>query len=476
MTLVTLAWALSGCGGEDPAPAPTPTPTPISAPTPSSSPDLTQARLLSDAEMRTPALVPEPVASSSAVNWIQSNAFPIRSITYAEDFSDLAFLKGKIGDKSIVQLGESSHGTREFNHVKTRLIKFLHQEMGFEVVAIESGFFDGYFVDARRDSLSADAARQFLFSVWSTDEVFELFRYVKETQSSDRPLRLAGFDVQISSAYFSEIFGFIADLPESGVLTPARKSSITQNLSRFQSMQLQFSQSRCFSDRNDQCAQTIAAGREIRADLVADQMAIQPLADDAMRDARALFIAITAAIAQIDGSIATYETGDTGDVRDLAMAQTFGAVKERLFPDEKVIIWAHNRHVAMEQSETRPINAIRNYPRVPMGNHLLAQYPDELFTIGLYMLRGETADNGRNPVVVSQPRPDSLEAITYGARLAALYLDTSANQQRVAGNAFLFERIDAHYWGGAFGAYSFVVSDQYDGIVVIDRSSVPSYR
>ncbi|MEO0463380.1 MAG: erythromycin esterase family protein [Pseudomonadota bacterium] len=410
------------------------------------------------------------------MSWIEANSAPIRSITYDEDFADLAFLKDQIGDKTIVQLGESSHGTREFNHVKTRLIKFLHQEMEFDVVAFESGFFDGYFVDANRSSLSADAMRQFIFAVWSTDEVFELFRYVKETQASDRPLRLAGFDVQISSAYFGEIFDFVTALPESGVLSPERKSSITQNLTQYQSMQRQFAQSQCFSGSSTQCNDIIANARTIRAGLMADQMAIQPSAEDALRDMRALYIAVSAAIGQIDNSIATYETDAVGDARDLAMAQTFGAVKERLFPDEKIVIWAHNRHIALEQSETRPIDSVRVYPRVPMGHHLLADYPDELFTIGLYMLRGETADNFQEALPVLAPRQNSLEAIAYGARLAAFYFDTSSDQPREDGNAFLFEPIDAHYWGGSFGAYSFVLSDQYDGVIVIDQSSIPVYR
>jgi len=42
------------------------------------------------------------------------------------------------------------------------------------------------------------------------------------------------------------------------------------------------------------------------------------------------------------------------------------------------------------------------------------------------MLGGQTADDNRNPVVARPPGPGSLEAIGYGACLAARYLDTSA--------------------------------------------------
>lgn len=480
VTLCALIATLSACGGGGGNPAPTPTPTPIASPSPSptpvQSPNLAQLRLLSDEEMRTPALSPEPVASAASVEWVKSNSIPIRSVIYDEDFSDLAFLQGKIGNRSIVQLGESSHGTREFNQVKTRLIKYLHQEMDFDIVAFESGFFDGFYVDENRAALSAEEMRRFIFSVWSTDEVFELFRYAKETENSSRPLRFTGFDTQISSAYFSQIFPFITALPETGPLTANRKSSLTQNLTQYRSMQSDFVQLSCFSGSSAGCDTTIANGKTIRSALAADRAAIETLADAQARDMRALYIAVSAAIAQIDNSISLYETSDVGNVRDQGMAQIFSEVKNRLFPNSKIIIWAHNRHIALEQSETRTVEAIRIYPEVPMGNHLFAEFPDDLFTIGLYMLRGETATGPDSPAPVLAPRNNSLEAIAYSARLAAFYLDTSSDQARNEGNAFLFERLEAHYWGGSFGTYSMIPSDQFDGIIVIDRSSVPSYR
>jgi erythromycin esterase len=111
-----------------------------------------------------------------------------------------------------------------------------------------------------------------------------------------------------------------------------------------------------------------------------------------------------------------------------------------------------------------------------MGFHLKKEYPDELFTIALYMLRGETADNRRNTVGVLPPRDNSLEAIAYSARLAALYFSTSGDQAQVLGNSFIFERTDAHYWGGEFGAYSIIPKDHFDGVIVIDKASIPNYR
>ena len=64
---------------------------------------------------------------------------PANAANGTNQYKDLAMLKPLLHDKRIVFLGESSHGVAEFNLAKTRLIQFLHQEMGYNVLAFESG-------------------------------------------------------------------------------------------------------------------------------------------------------------------------------------------------------------------------------------------------------------------------------------------------------------------------------------------------
>ena len=70
---------------------------------------------------------------------------PIRSTDARDnDYRDLQFLKELWKDKKLVLLGEQSHGEGTVFEAKVRLIKFLHEEMGFEIVAFESGLYDNY--------------------------------------------------------------------------------------------------------------------------------------------------------------------------------------------------------------------------------------------------------------------------------------------------------------------------------------------
>ena len=145
--------------------------------------------------------------------WLVANGNPLSSLT-SSDFTDLQFLKDVIGDRRIVQLGESSHGVAEFSQAKVRLVQFLHQEMGFEVVAFESSLYECFQANRRVESLSGeDLMFNCLYGVWYTEEVVPLFDFIRDTQSGGTPLRFAGFDIKASS--FDGIQGrpdFMADV------------------------------------------------------------------------------------------------------------------------------------------------------------------------------------------------------------------------------------------------------------------------
>lgn len=117
-------------------------------------------------------------------------------------FEDLAMLKPLLHDKRIVFLGESSHGVAQFNLAKTRLIQFLHQEMGYNVLAFESGLGDVMNAQGKIDKQAAlQTMKDAIFGVWWTKETLPLFEYAKTTQATEKPLVLAGFDIQQQGAF-----------------------------------------------------------------------------------------------------------------------------------------------------------------------------------------------------------------------------------------------------------------------------------
>lgn len=133
---------------------------------------------------------------------------PVRSIDPAnEDFSDLQFLKDVLRDNKILLLGEQSHGEGSTFDAKLRLIKFLHQQMNYEVVSFESGLFDNYkaFQEVNETNGDESPLQESIYSIWSDTRQFKpLIDYIHANKNS-RKLSVTGFDSQRTD-YFSDHF------------------------------------------------------------------------------------------------------------------------------------------------------------------------------------------------------------------------------------------------------------------------------
>lgn len=134
------------------------------------------------------------------IAWLKQHAIPLRSIDpNDEDFTDLEPLVKIFKDIRIVQLGEQSHGDGATFHAKTRLIKFLHQKLFFDVLAFESGLYDcrkaWELLQGGMEPYKAFSHG--VLSIWSrSEQVRLLIDYWGRVAKSQQPLELCGFDCQ----------------------------------------------------------------------------------------------------------------------------------------------------------------------------------------------------------------------------------------------------------------------------------------
>ena len=407
------------------------------------------------------------------ISWIRENHHAIRQPPAAQpedDFADLQFLKEVIGERRIVQIGESHHSVAEYGRVKTRLIKFLHQQMGFDVLAFESSIYECFAADLRNMAAS-EALFSTVFGVWAFEEVLPLFEYLKHSQSTPRPLALAGFDPQVSSrlgvasrpAFFQRVVG---------VIDPDYAREVAQ----FDALFIDRIQRDGPAYARDEEARLVAFYTRLSNFLERHREVLVALLEG---DSTSPLIAQRVAwssVKLVQLLRAFHVNPDDASplghmaIRDGAMADNLTFLADDLFAGRKIIVWAANIHVRHANEQTTWV-----FPT--MGGWLTKRFRDELYTIGLYPNQG-TVPGGRSLFTIDPAEPDTMERLLSDAGASQLFVDL-LNQPRSEGTRWMYEPMlsrDASISGPqAMLPVLIVPRDQYDGLLFIDRVSAPRF-
>src|SRR2546423_12232987 len=142
---------------------------------------------------------------SAVVGWIRETAIPLRTVDAGSGFADLAPLRAVLKDARIVGLGESTHGTSEFQRVKHRLLEFLVKEMGYTAFALEASYSDAQPMNAyvlHGKGKRADVLTKLGYVAWDMAEfaaMVEWMRAYNRTVPEARKVRFYGVDIYRNS-------------------------------------------------------------------------------------------------------------------------------------------------------------------------------------------------------------------------------------------------------------------------------------
>lgn len=133
-------------------------------------------------------------------NWIKQNIYPVEAASTA--LSELEFLKTEIGKKRVVFLGEATHMDGATFEARTNVIKYLMEEMGFEVILFEAGMFDLTVANQNfQQTGEAKDIRKSLWNFWRTKEWNTFYEYLDQRKTQGKNTEMAGFDCKFSSSY-----------------------------------------------------------------------------------------------------------------------------------------------------------------------------------------------------------------------------------------------------------------------------------
>ena len=148
-------------------------------------------------------------AQNDRVQWLRTNAV---ALSDAATDADLAPIRRALDGVDVVFLGESSHGDGGGHLARLRLVRYLHEQLGFNVIAWEAGVREA----AAFDSLLGTSAPlgsitpTALYPWWAPSaELRPVLDYVRQTRRSPGPLTFAGFDIQRSGPLDS-LVGYVS--------------------------------------------------------------------------------------------------------------------------------------------------------------------------------------------------------------------------------------------------------------------------
>lgn len=292
-----------------------------------------------------------------------------------EKFENLSKLKETLKDVEIIALGENTHGLGEVFKVKTNLVKFLHQELGFNLVLFESGFGDGALAWEQLNSLSSkDFTKSFSSNFYyQSEEIQELVDYAK---SQNNNLTIQGFDCQPQQNYLIKRMTEIAQ-PIDSVLANSVKVEMRgfNNLYQFENDKdtIAFNKQRERFNAFLADYETFLTQNEqelFRSETTKNEI-------DAIKKSNEIF----------KNTYSTIEIGSmmgwpaSANIRDKSLFEIIKWFKESN-PKSKIIIWAQNSHI---ENKTKP-----NYNVNWMGHYLKNTFGNKYYSIGAIVYSGKT--------------------------------------------------------------------------------------
>jgi erythromycin esterase-like protein len=152
--------------------------------------------------------------ASPVRDWIAGHAIPFATPEAGHGFEDMQPLKQAIGDARIVELGEATHGTREFFQLKHRMVEFLATQMGFTIFGIEANMPEAYKLNDYVLNGKGDPAaliKGLRSWPWDTQEVLAMVKWMREFNASGKgKIQFTGFDMQTPDLAAQIVGDFIA--------------------------------------------------------------------------------------------------------------------------------------------------------------------------------------------------------------------------------------------------------------------------
>lgn len=366
-------------------------------------------------------------------------------------------------NKGIVGLGEATHGTSEFFKAKHRIFKYLVENHGFKVFVMEADFGESLLINnAIWEGKTADIkglmTEHMHFWTWYTEEVQTLLEWMSEYNKGkpeeDRIIYM-GNDCQTNDKNAQLVADYLIKYNNS--LYEQSKSI----LNRLKSMS--------YSYDSEAVYQSLLSDVENLEVLFNNNKNLLIAASNSN------YFDLYARIITIMKQVVSYTHAYNNNLltnRDQNMAENSVWISNHL--NEKIVVWAHNGHIADNPSFT-------NGNGGSMGNHLkqlTSDYANLGFSFSNGWFTSMTFNNELTSFEIKAPPYNSLNDVfsrthkTFFVEIDKLSVNEDWNKYFSADNNFISigSRFSSYWLASYYYTASFSKS-YFDYMIHIDKSS-----
>jgi len=361
------------------------------------------------------------------VDAIADGAEPFRTLESANIDATLA----RIGSARVVLIGEATHGTSEFYRMRNRLTAALIERKGFRAVAIEGDWPDAARVDHYVRHFDYPPSEWTAFArfptwMWRNEEVREFVDWLRLHNSNLDPDRRAAFyGLDLYSLYSSirSVLEYLDDVdPEAAGVARERYGCLTP----WQADPAIYGRA-ALSGRYRSCEDDVVA---MLVDIAGKRRSYAEHDGERFLDA----VQNARLIANAEHYYRTmyYGSRSSWNLRDNYMFETLEALRDHHWPDNKIVVWAHNSHVGDASATDMAARGELN-----IGQLCREKFGRDVYSIGFGTDNGTVAaaSDWDGPMEVKKVRPaveQSYERLFHETTCPGFVLPLRDAGQRVA--------------------------------------------
>ncbi|WP_316793726.1 erythromycin esterase family protein [Pedobacter frigoris] len=305
---------------------------------------------------------------------VKANLHIVRSINPEDSsFEDLFEIGNAIGDAKLVLLGEQCHGDGATFAAKSRLIKYLHEKKGFNVLAFEADFF------TLNDSQDQ---RRGINTIWSeAEECSDLLNnYIPTTNLTDAPIVISGID--------NQFYGQVGSNRLKDFLKTAAKSDLfDKDISSIMDEDFYSSWDSLKSSLIKNQEQLLNPSASYLSLLDKYDTSLSILLSSATKKSNSFGFQVIKNIQAFNNQVQDFKDviACRNSVRDSMMAENIHWLMSNKFKNQKMIVWAANGHISKQ-----PFSISLVHPCHTMGSFLEPKFrKEDIYTIGFTSRGGE---------------------------------------------------------------------------------------